>query len=262
MIGRSVVLLAVLLLCSSAEALAVDEGGSCKLSEMVTSHSEKPFLDLRLRTPLTPSDQPIVVDIFGPTSLRTTEVFFQAAYDLGVHHDLDVISWKPSEHPLEANAPIGVLSVLMSPTRGRFTFKPFRVSDDNSTSPMRIGAPFTENGAISVMSPPVNVKRRIYVTGQGASRLTLIGSDRNTTRRNGDCQCRELPRLGPAVMSAFRSLWNGKRTLRKPSSPSVRRQNFWDRERLKIRESLARLVCNVMRPADGEASGDWRLSVV
>jgi hypothetical protein len=42
----------------------------------------------------------------------------------------------------------------------------------------------------------------------------------------------------------------------------VRRQSFWDRERLKIRESLARLVCNIMRLADGAASGDWRLSVV
>jgi hypothetical protein len=31
---------------------------------------------------------------------------------------------------------------------------------------------------------------------------------------------------------------------------TVRRQSFWDRERLKIRESLARLVCNVMRLAD------------
>jgi hypothetical protein len=43
---------------------------------------------------------------------------------------------------------------------------------------------------------------------------------------------------------------------------SVHRQSFWDRERLKIRESLARLVCNIMRLADGAASGDWRLSVV
>ena len=42
----------------------------------------------------------------------------------------------------------------------------------------------------------------------------------------------------------------------------VRRQSFWDRERLKIRESLARLVFNIMRPADGAASGDWRLCVV
>jgi hypothetical protein len=31
---------------------------------------------------------------------------------------------------------------------------------------------------------------------------------------------------------------------------------------LKYRESLARLVCNIMRLADGAASGDWRLSVV
>src|ERR1700730_2540379 len=43
---------------------------------------------------------------------------------------------------------------------------------------------------------------------------------------------------------------------------TVRRQSFWDRERLKIRESLARLVFNVRRPADGAASGDWRLSFV
>ena len=37
---------------------------------------------------------------------------------------------------------------------------------------------------------------------------------------------------------------------------------FGTGERLKIRESLAPLVCNVMRLADGAASGDWRLSVV
>jgi len=42
----------------------------------------------------------------------------------------------------------------------------------------------------------------------------------------------------------------------------VRRQSFWDRRRLKLRESLAPLVCNIMRLADGAASGDWRLSVV
>ena len=43
---------------------------------------------------------------------------------------------------------------------------------------------------------------------------------------------------------------------------AVRRQSFWDKERLKIRESLARLVCNVMRLDDGASSGDCRLSVV
>ena len=43
---------------------------------------------------------------------------------------------------------------------------------------------------------------------------------------------------------------------------SVRRQSFWDRRRLKIREILARLVCDLTRPADGAASGDWRWSVV
>ena len=32
---------------------------------------------------------------------------------------------------------------------------------------------------------------------------------------------------------------------------SVRRQSFWDRRRLKIRESLAPLICNIMRLADG-----------
>ena len=35
----------------------------------------------------------------------------------------------------------------------------------------------------------------------------------------------------------------------------VRRQSFWDKERLKLRESLARLVCNVMRLADDAAGG-------
>jgi hypothetical protein len=34
---------------------------------------------------------------------------------------------------------------------------------------------------------------------------------------------------------------------------TVRRQSFWDKERLKLRESLARLVCDVMRLADGAA---------
>ena len=51
-------------------------------------------------------------------------------------------------------------------------------------------------------------------------------------------------------------------------SRSVRRQSFWDKERLKLRGSLAPLVCNIMRLADGvtsgnglappEVDGDWR----
>src|ERR1700720_3451852 len=47
-----------------------------------------------------------------------------------------------------------------------------------------------------------------------------------------------------------------------PTSSPVRRQSFWDRQWLKIRESRAPLVCSIMRLADGAASGDWRLSVV
>ena len=39
-------------------------------------------------------------------------------------------------------------------------------------------------------------------------------------------------------------------------SELVRRQSFWDSERLKIRESLARQVCNVMRLDDGASSDD------
>jgi hypothetical protein len=42
----------------------------------------------------------------------------------------------------------------------------------------------------------------------------------------------------------------------------VSKTSFWDRERFKIRESLARLVCDVMRLADGVASEDWLLSAV
>jgi hypothetical protein len=42
----------------------------------------------------------------------------------------------------------------------------------------------------------------------------------------------------------------------------VRRQSFWDTERFKLRESLARLVNDVMPLADGAASGDWQLSGV
>jgi hypothetical protein len=43
---------------------------------------------------------------------------------------------------------------------------------------------------------------------------------------------------------------------------TVRRQSFWDTERFKLRESLARLVNDVMPLADGAASGDWQLSGV
>jgi hypothetical protein len=42
----------------------------------------------------------------------------------------------------------------------------------------------------------------------------------------------------------------------------VRRQSYWDTERLKIRESLARQVYDVMPLAVGAASGDLQLSVV
>ena len=43
---------------------------------------------------------------------------------------------------------------------------------------------------------------------------------------------------------------------------TVRRQSYWDTERLKIRESLARQVYGVVRLAVGAASGDLQLSVV
>ena len=56
--------------------------------------------------------------------------------------------------------------------------------------------------------------------------------------------------------------WKLCTTMKVEDVTAVRRQSFWDRERLKIRESLARLVFNIMRPADGAASGDWRLCVV
>ena len=37
----------------------------------------------------------------------------------------------------------------------------------------------------------------------------------------------------------------------------VRRQSFWDSELVHLREALARLVGDVMRPADDAASVDW-----
>ncbi len=43
---------------------------------------------------------------------------------------------------------------------------------------------------------------------------------------------------------------------------SVRRQSFWDSERDHLREALARLLGDVMRPADDAASVEWRWSVV
>jgi hypothetical protein len=74
--------------------------------------------------------------------------------------------------------------------------------------------------------------------------------------------------LGQREISGFRSK-RGKTPVLTPDearrlldSRSVRRQSFWDKERLKLRESLAPLVCNIMRLADGVTSGDWRLSVV
>jgi hypothetical protein len=42
----------------------------------------------------------------------------------------------------------------------------------------------------------------------------------------------------------------------------VRRQGYWDTERFKMRESLARQAYDVMRLAVGAASGDLQLSVV
>jgi hypothetical protein len=43
---------------------------------------------------------------------------------------------------------------------------------------------------------------------------------------------------------------------------TVRCQSFWDIWRLKLRESLAALVNDIMRLSVGAASGDWQLSVV
>src|SRR5580692_3068101 len=60
--------------------------------------------------------------------------------------------------------------------------------------------------------------------------------------------------------SPYRILWRFDRP--HAARQSVRRQRFWDRRRLKIRESLAPLVCNIKRLADGAASGDCRLSFV
>ena len=45
-------------------------------------------------------------------------------------------------------------------------------------------------------------------------------------------------------------------------APGVRRQSFWDKRRLRIREALARPICYFRRLADDGSSGDWRLSVV
>jgi hypothetical protein len=38
---------------------------------------------------------------------------------------------------------------------------------------------------------------------------------------------------------------------------AVRRQSFWDSELVHLREALARLLGDVMRPADDAASVDW-----
>ncbi len=44
--------------------------------------------------------------------------------------------------------------------------------------------------------------------------------------------------------------------------PTVRRQSFWDSERIHLREALARLVGDITRHADDAASGGLRWSVV
>jgi hypothetical protein len=69
-------------------------------------------------------------------------------------------------------------------------------------------------------------------------------------------QCYDAVSTYPAPIPFPYLANDGTRQLR------VRRQSFWDRWWLKIRESLAPLVCNIMRLAGGAASGDWRLSVV
>ncbi len=75
------------------------EADFCKItaSEIEKGAKEHPSLDLRLRTPLIPSDQPIVLDIFGPETVMTEDVQFRAAYNLSKIGDLGVISWKKAE---------------------------------------------------------------------------------------------------------------------------------------------------------------------
>jgi hypothetical protein len=70
------------------------------------------------------------------------------------------------------------------------------------------------------------------------------------------------PRFALEGFEEARGIAAGKAQLLNFFVVIVRRQSFWDRRWLKIRESLAPLVCNIMRLADGAASGDWRWSVV
>jgi hypothetical protein len=84
-----------------------------------------------------------------------------------------------------------------------------------------------------------------------AKPLTLANRHRRQSSQGSCPQCLRKDVYGSGARQD-----SGSRPLR------VRRQSFWDMERLKLRESLARLVCNVMRLADGAASGGWRLSVV
>jgi hypothetical protein len=70
----------------------------------------------------------------------------------------------------------------------------------------------------------------------------LVSCSHTSLSKKGITPCASLRSL--ILGASWKTFW------------SVRLQSFWDRERLKIRESLARLVCNVMRLDDGASSGD------
>ena len=80
---------------------------------------------------------------------------------------------------------------------------------------------------------PQNEQERIWYT-QSLTRLNQLGDQRRLrmlSSRSGGV---------PSVM------WG-----------VVRRQSFWDSELVHLREALARLLGDVMRPADDAASVDW-----